>query len=185
MKTQLVAAKETLVRNRSALSIHKTANSPTENTSQWVSQCQCRFWNHNPNRSHWIPPLRVPPRHITLLKNLHQPVSSTFGNNYIGGFWQVSEWIWCWNTTESHLRTSKGGFILGKKRKSASLVIFCFVFYFEGWTCLVYQVGTTLSVFRHSWKEAQDYYLNVHLIIPVTFMSIHFSMYAYMQIHLI
>ena len=45
-------------------------------------------------------------------------------------FWQVLEWIWCWDITKNHLRTFKGGFTLeGTERKSVSLVIFCLLFW--------------------------------------------------------
>ena len=93
------SAKKSLVRNRHVFfSIHKSANSPTEKM--------------HPNVGHWIPPLRVPPRHITLFKNLHQPISSTFGNNYIGVFGKSRSGFDVETQQTFHLMTSKGGFRL-------------------------------------------------------------------------
>lgn len=76
----------------------------------------------HPNVGFETTSLRVPPRHITLFKNLHQPISSTFGNNYIGVFGKSRSGFDVETQQTFHLMTSKG-----KNRKSVSLVIFCFV----------------------------------------------------------
>lgn len=78
------SAKKSFVRNRHVFSIHKSANSPTENTSQ------CRFRNHvtsRPAKAHHTVQKSSPTYQFHFRQQLHRC------------FWQVSEWIWCWNTT--------------------------------------------------------------------------------------
>ena len=65
-------------------SIHKTANSPTENASQ------CRSLNpstSSPAKAHHTVQKSSPTYQLHFRQQLHRC------------FWQVSEWIWCWNTT--------------------------------------------------------------------------------------